>query len=217
MADGLVWSTDSLGNLIDVLGLDDGLQVILEHLGEIVWPTSLCIPIAVGDWVRPTLEFRATEVLENLLPVRRIIIATQVGLQLSAENLQCRALANTVCANETQHLARTGHRQPVQLEAVGRVSMGDLGLEVRRQVDDVDSVEGTFLWADTASDAQPLRDEGNLGVGGDFDAQLACADDRASLFALLATFLETGQNAAGEMWEWGTCLGFALSWRTSSC
>lgn len=48
--------------------------------------------------------------------------------------------------------------------------MRDLGLEVRWQVDDVDSVERTLLGADTASYAQPFRDEGDLGAGVDLDA-----------------------------------------------
>jgi hypothetical protein len=34
--DALVSGTDSLGNLVDVLRLDDGLEVILEQLGEVV-------------------------------------------------------------------------------------------------------------------------------------------------------------------------------------
>jgi hypothetical protein len=48
------------------------------------------------------------------------------------------------------------HRKPMQLERVRRVSVGDLGLEVRRQVDDVDGIERAFLWADTAPNAQAL-------------------------------------------------------------
>ena len=40
-------------NLIDVLGLDDGLQIVLEDLREVV------------------LQFRAAEILQNRLPVGR--------------------------------------------------------------------------------------------------------------------------------------------------
>ena len=58
----------------------------------------------------------------------------------------------------------------MQLEAVRRVSVCDLRLQVRRQIDDVDSVKGTFLRADTTSDAQAFANEGNLGVWSDFDA-----------------------------------------------
>lgn len=67
--------------------------------------------------------------------------------------------------------------------------MSDLGLEVGRQVDDVDSVEGAFLRADTTTDTQALRDEGDLGFGRDFDAQLACTDYGARLLAFLPAFL----------------------------
>lgn len=42
---------DSLGDLVDVLGLDNGFQVILQNLGKVV------------------LELRATEVGQDLLPV----------------------------------------------------------------------------------------------------------------------------------------------------
>lgn len=51
--------------------------------------------------------------------------------------------------------------------------MSDLSLEVCGQVDDVDGVEGAFLRTDTATDTQALRDEGDLGIGGDFDTELA--------------------------------------------
>jgi hypothetical protein len=143
-----------------------------------------------------TLELGTTEVLENLLPVGWVVEAAEVGLQLATENLQRCALADTVCANQSQHLARPGHGQPVQLEAIGRVSMCDLRLEVRGQIDDVDGVEGAFLGADTAPNAEALRDEGDFGRVGDFDAQLARADHGTRLFAFLATFL--GRVRAGE-------------------
>lgn len=136
-----------------------------------------------------TLQLRSTEVLQDLLPVGRVLEASQVGLELSAENLQCGTLADTVCSNKTQHLSRTGHRQPVQLEAVRRVSVSDLGLEVGGQVDDVDGVKGAFLRADTATDTQALRDEGDLGFGGDFDAQFAGAYDGTRFLAFLPAFL----------------------------
>ena len=67
----------------------------------------------------------------------------------------------------------------MELEAIGRVAVGDLRLEIGGQIDDVDGTEGAFLHADTAADAKALGDEGDLGVGGDFDAQLARADDGA--------------------------------------
>jgi hypothetical protein len=50
----------------------------------------------------------------------------------------------------------------MELEAVRRVSMSDLGFEVRGQIDDVDGTKRALLRADSTSDAQILRDEGNL-------------------------------------------------------
>lgn len=67
--------------------------------------------------------------------------------------------------------------------------MRDLGLEVGGQVDDVDGIKGTLLGADTATNAQALRDEGDFGTGVDLDAQFARADYGTRLFAFLSTFL----------------------------
>lgn len=136
-----------------------------------------------------TLQLRSTEVLQDLLPVRRVLISAQVGLELARQNLQRSTLANTIGSDETQDLTRSGHGQTVQFEAVGGVAVGDLALEVGGQVDDLDGVEGALLRADTASDAQALTDEGDLAVGVDFDTELAGLDDGAGLLALLATFL----------------------------
>ena len=77
----------------------------------------------------------------------------------------------------------------MQLETVCRVSVGDLGLEVRGQVDNVNCTEGTFLRADTATDTQPFRDVGNFGFGGHLDAQFAGPHHGTGLLALLSTFL----------------------------
>jgi hypothetical protein len=136
-----------------------------------------------------TLKLRTTEVLQDLFPVRRVIEASQVRLQLATENLQRGTLADTVGPHESQYLARAGHRQPVQLEAVRRVSMRDLGLEVGGQVDNIDGVEGAFLGADTAANTQALGDEGDLGHVVDLDAQLARADHGTRLFTFLSAFL----------------------------
>ena len=58
----------------------------------------------------------------------------------------------------------------------------------------MDSTEGAFLWADTATDAQPFRDVGDFGLGGHFDAELACSDHGAGLLAFLSTFLRVAQS-----------------------
>ena len=50
----------------------------------------------------------------------------------------------------------------MKLEAVGRVAVGDLGLEVGGQVDDVNGSEWALLGTDTTTNAQALGDEGDL-------------------------------------------------------
>lgn len=69
------------------------------------------------------------------------IVATEVGLQLAREYLERGALTNTVRPDEPEHLAWTWGRESVELERVGCVAMGDLRVEVRRQVDDGDGLE----------------------------------------------------------------------------
>lgn len=136
-----------------------------------------------------TLQIGTTEVLQNLLPVRRVVVTTEVRLELATKNLQRGTLSDTVCSNQTEDLTGTGHRKSVKLEAVGRVAVGDLGLEVGGQVDDVNGSEWALLGADTTTNAQALGDKGDLRSGIDFNAKLACADHGARLLALLTTFL----------------------------
>lgn len=56
--------------------------------------------------------------------------------------------------------------------------MRDLGLQIGRQIDDVDGTEWAFLGTDTTADTQTFGYEGYFRVGGDFDAQLACPHHR---------------------------------------
>lgn len=67
--------------------------------------------------------------------------------------------------------------------------MGDLGLEVRWEIDDVDGTKRAFLGANTATNAKTFGDICDFGLGSDFDAKLAGTDDRAGLLAFLPTFL----------------------------
>lgn len=55
----------------------------------------------------------------------------------------------------------------------------------------MNSTERAFLRADTASNAEALGNEGNLGIGVHFNAELASAHHRARLLALLSTFLHS--------------------------
>ena len=61
----------------------------------------------------------------------------------------------------------------MQLEAIGRVSMSDLSLQVGGQVDDVDSAKRTLFRANTAADAEAFGYEGDLGFWRHLDTQLA--------------------------------------------
>lgn len=63
----------------------------------------------------------------------------------------------------------------MELEAVRRISMGDLTLEVGREVDDGDCAERATLGADTAADAQLFRDESQSRLRGHL--QEAMSDD----------------------------------------
>ena len=50
----------------------------------------------------------------------------------------------------------------MKLEAVRGVSVGDLSLEIRWQVDNADGPKWAFFRADTTTYAEALRYEGNL-------------------------------------------------------
>jgi hypothetical protein len=52
----------------------------------------------------------------------------------------------------------------MEFKAVGRVAVRDHGLKVCGQVNDADGVEGAFLGAYAAADAETFGDEGDAGV-----------------------------------------------------
>lgn len=143
----------------------------------------------LGGSLSLTLQLRAPEVLDHILPVGGVLEPAQIGLKFSAQNLERSALANTVGSDKTQDISRPRHGQSVELEAVGGVSVCNLGLEVGREVDDGNCAKGALLRADTATNTKALGEEGNLRIGGHFNAELATAHDRARLFAFLSTFL----------------------------
>ena len=184
----LLGAPDSLGDLVHILGLDDGLEVILQKLGEVVYLQGQQETTTETFAPLHTLQLGATEVLDDVLPVGGVVVSAQVGLKLAAQNLESGTLANTVGSDKTQDLSRSGHRQAMQLEAVGAITVGDLALEVGGQVDDGDGVEGALLGADTTTDAERLGDEGEARLGSDFDTELSATDDGTRLFALLTTF-----------------------------
>jgi hypothetical protein len=121
---------DGLGDGVDVLRLDHGLDVVLQHLCEVV------------------LELRAAEVQQHLAPVGRGVEPPQVGLELARQDLERRALADAVDPDEPQHLPWPRHGQPVQLEAVGPVPVRRLLGKVARKTDDLDRLERALFHAD---------------------------------------------------------------------
>ena len=108
-----------------------------------------------------TLQLRATEVLDDLLPVRRVVVAAKVRFELAAENLQGSTLANTVGTDQTQDAARAGHGKTMKLETVGCIAVGNHALKVGRQIDNGNGAERAPLRADTTTNAELLRDEGD--------------------------------------------------------
>ena len=107
------------------------------------------------------------------------VVAAEIGLELSGQDLERRALPDAVRPDEAEDLAGPRGGQAVELERVGGVAVRDLGLEVRREVDDGDGLErasartlsdgrtrcgggGALSDADAAADAQELGDERDL-------------------------------------------------------
>jgi hypothetical protein len=100
-----------------------------------------------------TLKFAAPEIFQDFLPVWWIIVSTQIGLQFATQDLERSTLADAVGTHEPQYLSRSWHREPVELEAVGGISMCDLSLQVGGQVDDMNCPERAFFRTDTTTDA----------------------------------------------------------------
>ena len=116
--------------------------------------------------------------LQDLLPVRRAIVPPEVWLELSTEYFECCALPDTVCTDKSKHLPGSGCWQSVELEAVGRIAVSDLSLQVGGQIDDVNGAERALLGTDTAADTEAFGDEGDLGLGGNLNTELASPHDR---------------------------------------
>lgn len=125
--------------------------------------------------------------LDYFFPVGRVIVAAKIRFELATEDLQCSTLANTVCTNQPENLARSRHRKPMKLEAIGAIAVGNLAFQVGGKVDDGDGVEGALLGADTATNAERLGDEGQARLRRHFDAEFPAADNGARFLAFLAT------------------------------
>mmetsp|Transcript_88045 Transcript_88045/g.188938 ORF Transcript_88045/g.188938 Transcript_88045/m.188938 type:complete len:269 (+) Transcript_88045:1322-2128(+) len=156
-----------LRDLVDILRLDHRLETVLEE--------PLDVP----------LQLAAPEVTQDFLPVGRVVEPPKIGLQLPRQDIERSGLADPVRAHQAQDLAWPRNRQPVQLEGVRTIPVRGLLAEVLRKVDDGDRLEGALLGADTATNAERLRDPGEFGVFLHLDAELACSHHGAELLALL--------------------------------
>ena len=137
------------------------LEIVFEHFGEII------------------LQFGAAEVLQDLLPVRRVLKYTNGGysyfcqiifstgvyvesakvwLEFACEDFERRRLANAVGADQSKDLTGTGHGKTMKFERVGRVAVCDGGGQVLGQIDDGDGLKGTLFHTDATSNAQFFRD-----------------------------------------------------------
>lgn len=136
-----------------------------------------------------TLQLRTPEVFDDVLPVWRVVVPAQIWLELPAEYLEGSALADTVRPHEPKYVAWSGHREFMELEAVGRVPMADLSLEVRGQVDDSNGPKWALLGTDAASNTETLGNESDSRLCRHLNAELAASHNGAGLLAFLATFL----------------------------
>ena len=148
-----VGSFDCFRKLIHILGLNNSFEIIFENLGEIVWEGSVVMH-RVRLLAQLTLKFAASEIFQDFLPVWWTIISSQIWLQLATQNLERSTLANTIGSHKPKYLSRSWHGEPVELEAIGGITMCDLSLQVGGQVDDMNCPERAFLRTDTTTNAK---------------------------------------------------------------
>jgi len=83
---------------------------------------------------------------------------------------------------------RVGHREaPVEFESVGAIAVGGLLLQVLGKIDDLNGLEGAFFDADTATNAQLLRQRRGFHASVRLNAELSHPHHWATLFTLLLT------------------------------
>lgn len=126
--------------------------------------------------------------LQDRLPVRFDVEFPEVWAFASSEDFECRGFADSVGADEAEHLAGPWNGQPMQFEGIGRVAVDRLLFQVGWQVDNVNGPKRALFDAHPAANAQILRNEGNGPFGRRFNAQLPHPIDRAGPFALLFAF-----------------------------
>ena len=74
----------------------------------------------------------------------------------------------------------------MEFEAVSTVTVSCFIIQVRRQLDDINSLERTLLRADTTTNAKRLTNVGNLARGGNLNAQTTHTHHGAAALTLLS-------------------------------
>ena len=76
-----------LGHGVDVLNLDKGLEIGLEHSLEEI------------------LQLISSEEFEDFFPFRRVFEFAEIRFHVSGKHSQSRRLSNSVCSNESENLS----------------------------------------------------------------------------------------------------------------
>lgn len=106
--DRLVGCSNGSRKLVDILRLNNSLQIVFKQLGEIVYRNDEFLPIQYGYQRNPdqlTLQFGASEILDDIFPVGRVVILAQIRLQLPAKDLQGSRFAYTVRTNPANRIS----------------------------------------------------------------------------------------------------------------
>ena len=129
---------EDLGNIVNILGFRGDLQRLFGYgLEEI---EQLCSGI----------------LLEDLFPCNFGIEIPEVGPELAGEDLDCRALPDTIGTEDTGYLAFRRDGETIQSKAVLAIAVGRV-FQFLGKADDIERPEGAFLDTDAAADAEFLR------------------------------------------------------------
>ena len=120
---------DTPRKLVDVLRLYDSHDVVFKDFGEEV------------------LKLGPAEIFQYLSPFWRVIVSTEIGFELAGKDFDRGGLADTVRTDETEDLAGPWCRETMEFERICGVTMGDVGAQVGRKIEDLDG----FKWASSQS------------------------------------------------------------------
>lgn len=118
-----IWHFYTSRDLVDILRFGDSFDVVLEHFGEEV------------------LKLGTSEVFEDFGPFGWVVVSTEIWLELAGEDFESGGFTDTVGSDQTEDLARSWSGQTVEFECVGGVSVGDMGLKIGWQVENLNSLE----------------------------------------------------------------------------